>query len=166
MTVRLITDTYPDKHFEGTLTAINPDLDAGTRSVRLQATFANRNNYCGPACSRAWRCSCHPKRPCWWIPATAVLSAPYGDSVYVIEKQHRHQPCQRAWSVRQQFIRVGRAARGFPQRGDRPETWREGRRQRRVQAAQRHAGHREQRAGAQVVGETEPGQQLILLLKP
>ena len=35
------TDTYPDRRFEGTLTAINPDLDASTRSVGAPATLDN-----------------------------------------------------------------------------------------------------------------------------
>jgi membrane fusion protein, multidrug efflux system len=33
MRVRVTTDTYPGRVFEGTLTAINPDLDQSTRSV-------------------------------------------------------------------------------------------------------------------------------------
>ncbi len=41
MNVRVTTDTYPGRQFEGTLTAINPDLDQSTRSVGLQATLAN-----------------------------------------------------------------------------------------------------------------------------
>jgi membrane fusion protein (multidrug efflux system) len=44
------------------------------------------------------------------IPATSVLSAPYGDSVYVIE------PATNAAGgliVRQQFVRVGRARGDF-----------------------------------------------------
>ena len=40
MRVRVTTDTYPGREFDGTLTAINPDLDQSTRSVGLQATFA------------------------------------------------------------------------------------------------------------------------------
>jgi membrane fusion protein (multidrug efflux system) len=43
------------------------------------------------------------------IPVTAVLSAPYGDSVYVIE------PAQtgKGQTVRQQFIRVGQSRGDF-----------------------------------------------------
>ena len=42
MTVRLLTDAYPGKKFEGKLTAITPRIDEITRSVRLQATFDNK----------------------------------------------------------------------------------------------------------------------------
>src|SRR5579859_990306 len=41
MRVRLSVDAFPDRRFEGKLTTINPDLDATTRSVGLQATIDN-----------------------------------------------------------------------------------------------------------------------------
>src|SRR5215831_1390482 len=37
--VRLGIDAFPDRQFEGELTAINPDLDSATRSVGLRASF-------------------------------------------------------------------------------------------------------------------------------
>src|SRR5438874_1513193 len=43
MIVRVITDAFPGRQFEGKLTAINPDLDATTRRVGLQATFDNQD---------------------------------------------------------------------------------------------------------------------------
>ena len=45
------------------------------------------------------------------IPATAVLAAPYGDSVFVIETKKDEQTGQLTTVVRQQFIRLG-AKRG------------------------------------------------------
>ncbi len=39
--VRAISDAYPSNIFEGEIAAINPDLDAVTRSVRVRAKFAN-----------------------------------------------------------------------------------------------------------------------------
>ncbi|MCX6915163.1 MAG: efflux RND transporter periplasmic adaptor subunit [Verrucomicrobia bacterium] len=48
MSVRVTTDTYPGRVFDGTLTAINPELDQTTRSVGLQATFANADQLLRP----------------------------------------------------------------------------------------------------------------------
>ena len=82
------------------------------------------------------------------IPATAVLSAPYGDSVYVIETkpgQDGDAGAGRAPAVRPH--RPG--ARRFRERGIGPEGRRAHRQLRRVQAAQRHGRGGEQRAGAQ-----------------
>jgi membrane fusion protein (multidrug efflux system) len=43
------------------------------------------------------------------IPATSVLSAPYGDSVYVIEPKQVKDSEKPQLAVRQQFIRTGHA---------------------------------------------------------
>jgi membrane fusion protein (multidrug efflux system) len=42
------------------------------------------------------------------IPATAVLSAPFGDSVYLIEPKAATNGAASGLAVRQQFIRSGR----------------------------------------------------------
>ena len=47
------------------------------------------------------------------IPATSVLSAPYGDSVYVIESKPGKDNGKSELVVRQQFIRTGRARGDF-----------------------------------------------------
>jgi membrane fusion protein (multidrug efflux system) len=102
----LVSDAYPDQSFEGLLTAINPDLDASTRSVALQATFANPNRLLRPGMFARAQVLLPEEQEVLVIPATAILSAPYGDSVYVIEPA----PATNAaggLTVRQQFIRTG-----------------------------------------------------------
>jgi len=47
------------------------------------------------------------------IPATSVLSAPYGDSVYVIESKPGKDNGKPDLTVRQQFIRTGRTRGDF-----------------------------------------------------
>jgi membrane fusion protein (multidrug efflux system) len=41
LTVRVTTDAIPDRVFNGTLTAVDPNIDPATRNVRAQATFPN-----------------------------------------------------------------------------------------------------------------------------
>ena len=48
LAVQVTCDTYPGRKFDGMLTAINPDLDAATRSVTLRATFENTNQLLRP----------------------------------------------------------------------------------------------------------------------
>jgi membrane fusion protein (multidrug efflux system) len=104
MKVRLAIDAYPDGSFEGTLSAINPDLDQTTRSVGLRATFDNTNQLLRPGMYARVQVLLPESKDVLVIPITAVLSAPYGDSVYVIEpKTANTQELQ----VRQQFIRTG-----------------------------------------------------------
>lgn len=105
MTVRVTTDTYTNQPFEGTLTAINPDLDESTRSVRLQATLENSDQLLRPGMFARIEVVLPSQQNVLVIPATAILSAPYGDSVYVIEKA-TNGPGN---VVRQQFVRTGRA---------------------------------------------------------
>jgi len=106
LTVHVTMDAYPGKVFTGELTAINPDLDPVTRSVRVQATFANQDQLLRPGMFARMEVVFPKQQPVLAIPATAVFSAPYGDSVYVIE------PATNAAGglvVRQQFIQVGLA---------------------------------------------------------
>jgi membrane fusion protein, multidrug efflux system len=110
MAVRLTTDAYPDKVFAGRLTSLNADLDASTRSVRLQATLANPEQWLRPGMFVRIELLLDGEQPVLAIPATAVFRAPYGDSVYVIEPA-TNAPASLV--VRQQFIRTGRARGDF-----------------------------------------------------
>jgi membrane fusion protein, multidrug efflux system len=113
MRVRVTTDASPGRQFEGTLTAINPDLDAQTRSVGLQATFENTDQLLRPGMFARVEVLLPEEQPVLAIPATSVLSAPYGDSVYVIESKPGEADGKPALVVRQQFIRTGRARGDF-----------------------------------------------------
>jgi membrane fusion protein (multidrug efflux system) len=113
MRVRVTTDTYPDRQFEGTLTAINPDLDQSTRSVGLQATFANPDQLLRPGMFARVEVLLPEEQPVLVIPATSVLSAPYGDSVYVIESKPGKDNGNAHLVVRQQFIRTDHARGDF-----------------------------------------------------
>ncbi len=112
MSVRVTTDAYPGRQFEGMLTAINPDLNQQTRSVGLQATFANPEQLLRPGMFARVEVLLPEEQPVLVIPAPSVLSATYGDSVYVIEPKPGPDNGKAGLVVRQQFIRVG------PARGD------------------------------------------------
>lgn len=109
MTIRISTDAYTGKQFDGTLTAINPDLDESTRSVRLQATLDNPEQLLRPGMFARVEVALPTQENVLVIPATAILSAPYGDSVYVIEKATNGPGSV----VRQQFVRTGRSRGDF-----------------------------------------------------
>ena len=111
--VRATTDTYPDKQFTGTLTAINPDLDAMTRSIRVQATFANKEELLRPGMFTSLEIVFAEERNVLTIPSTAILSVPYGDSVYVIEPNTATNAAPGDLVVRQQFVKVGRVRGDF-----------------------------------------------------
>jgi membrane fusion protein (multidrug efflux system) len=113
MRVHVTTDAYPGRTFEGTLTAINPDLDAQTRSVGLQATFENPEQLLRPGMFARVEVLLPEEQTVLAVPATSVLSAPYGDSVYVVESKPGQDKGKPGLAVRQQFIRTGTARGDF-----------------------------------------------------
>ena len=107
--VRVTSDTYPDQSFAGAVTAINPDLDQTTRSVRLQATFENADQRLHPGMFMRVEVIFPEEQTVLAVPGTSILSAPYGDSVYVVETN----PTNATLAVRQQFVHTGRSRGDF-----------------------------------------------------
>ena len=112
MTVRVTTDAFPQQTFMGKLTAISPELDSVTRNVRLQATLANPDGRLQPGMYVEVAAVLPDAEPVLMIPATAVLYAPYGDSVFLIEEKKDEKTGAVGKALNQKFIRLG------PARGD------------------------------------------------
>lgn len=111
LSVRLTTDAYPGQEFEGTLSALNPDLNAQTRSVTVQATFENKEQLLRPGMFARAEVVLPQETQVLAIPATAILSSPYGDSVYIVKEETDTNGTYLAAS--QQFVRTGRARGDF-----------------------------------------------------
>lgn len=107
------TDAYPDRQFEGKLTALNSMIDPVTRNVTLQATLANPEQLLKPGMFAKVEVLLPQKNPTLVIPATAVSYAPFGDSVYVIENKPDPKTKKETTTVRQQFIRIGETRGDF-----------------------------------------------------
>jgi membrane fusion protein, multidrug efflux system len=107
LTVEVTTDALPGETLEGRITAINPLVDAETRQIRVQATVGNRGEKLRPGMFVNAAVGLPARQEVLAIPATAVLYAPYGDSVFIIEDVAD----KKGKVVRQQFVRLG-AKRG------------------------------------------------------
>ena len=107
LTVKLTTDAVPNREFEGTLTAVNSSIDPATRNVSLQATLDNQDNALRAGMFGRVKVLLPQKHPTLFIPATAVSYAPFGNSVFVIEKKSDDKTKQESLILRQQFIRTG-----------------------------------------------------------
>ena len=105
MVTRLQIDAYPGRAFEGTLTAINPSLDQITRSVSLRATFDNPNQALRPGMFARVEVLLPDHQDVLVVPATSVLRAPSGDSVFVVEPGGTDS--KSGLKVRQQLVRLG-----------------------------------------------------------
>ncbi len=108
LVVRVTSDTLPPGRFiEGQITAINPDVDSATRNVRVQATLANPDERLHPGMYVNLRVVLPTTEHVLIIPATSVLYAPYGDSVFVVEDPKDAGPGAAGKVVRQQVVRLG-----------------------------------------------------------
>ncbi|WP_432823907.1 efflux RND transporter periplasmic adaptor subunit [Trichloromonas sp.] len=111
MLVRLTTDALPGQELRGAITAISPEIDAATRNIRIQATVANADEQLRPGMFASVAVELPGQLQGLVIPATAVLYAPYSDSVFVVEEQADEKSGQKGLLLRQQFVRLG-AKRG------------------------------------------------------
>lgn len=107
------TDAVTEREFVGKLTAINSAVDVVTRNVPLQATLANPDHILRPGMFAKVGVILAEKNRVLVIPGTAVSYAPYGDSVFVIEKKKDEKTGKESLLIRQQFIRVGEARGDF-----------------------------------------------------
>jgi membrane fusion protein (multidrug efflux system) len=106
LAVQVTSDSYPGTNFTGELTAINPDLNAMTRSVQLRAKFENADQLLRPGMFVHVSVILPQAEAVLAVPATAVLSAPSGDSVYLIEPQVANGVTNLV--AQQKLIRTGR----------------------------------------------------------
>ena len=111
--VNMHTDAFPGRVFHGTLTAINSAVDVATRNVTLQGTFPNSDHKLRPGMFAKVDVILPRKEPVLAIPATAISYAPYGDSVFVIEKKKDEKTGKESQVIRQQFIRTGETRGDF-----------------------------------------------------
>jgi membrane fusion protein (multidrug efflux system) len=107
LVVRVTSDAVPGQVMEGRITAINPDVDSATRNVRVQATLANRDEHLHPGMFASVSVVLPSTDQVLAIPATAVLYAPYGNSVFVVEEKKDDQSGKAAPVLRQQLVRLG-----------------------------------------------------------
>jgi membrane fusion protein (multidrug efflux system) len=105
--VRITSDALPGKAMTGKITAINPQADNATRNVRVQATATNKEERLHPGMYATVAVVLPGKNQVLTIPATAVLPAPYGDSVFVVEERKDEKTGKSGLAVRQQFVRLG-----------------------------------------------------------
>jgi membrane fusion protein (multidrug efflux system) len=111
--VKLTTDALPKAVVEGTITAINPQVDSTTRNIRVQATVANTKELLRPGMFVNATVVLPEVQRVLTIPATAVLYAPYSDSVFVVEAKSDQGSETPALVLRQQFVRLGKKRGDF-----------------------------------------------------
>ena len=102
---RIHTDAFPNASWNGEITTINPEVDAQTHNVRVRATFVNDDGRLRPGMFVKVEVFSRDERTLLVIPQTAVLFAPYGDSIFVLEETQGD--AGKATIARQRFVRLG-----------------------------------------------------------
>jgi len=113
LAVKVTTDALPGREFDGKLTAINSSIDPATRNVTLQATLDNPENALRAGMFGRIKVLLPKTNPTLFVPATAVSYAPFGNSVFVIEKKKDDKTGEENLLLRQQFIRTGETRGDF-----------------------------------------------------
>jgi membrane fusion protein (multidrug efflux system) len=111
--VSVHTDVVPGREFTGKLTALNSSVDPITRNVTLQATIDNKDHALRPGMFAKIDVLLPEKQATMVVPGTAIAYAPYGDSVFVIEKKKDEKTGKETQVLRQAFVRVGEARGDF-----------------------------------------------------
>lgn len=107
LTVRVKTDALPGERLEGRITAVNPEVEAATRNIRIQATLDNPGERLRPGMFANVTVLMPELKPVIVIPETAVLYAPYSDSVFIVEEGKSDAGKKPVLTLRQQFVRLG-----------------------------------------------------------
>jgi len=106
--VRITSDGLPaGQVITGAITAVNPEVDTTSRNLRVQATVANEGHLLRPGMFVNVAVVQPQSNPVLAIPATAVLYAPYSDSVFIVEETKAGEGGPDGQVIRQQFVRLG-----------------------------------------------------------
>jgi len=105
----LRVDSFPGKTWQGAISTVNSEVDATTRNIRVRATFPNKEGVLRPGLFANVEVNASDRREVLTIPATAVVYAPYGDTVFVLDsaKDAAQDSAPAALVAQPRFVRLG-----------------------------------------------------------
>ncbi|MDP9150565.1 MAG: efflux RND transporter periplasmic adaptor subunit [Myxococcota bacterium] len=120
MPVRVTVDGADALAQDGVIAAVDPAIDSATRTIKVRATVPNAKERLRPGMFASVSVILPKRDDLVTIPATALVHAAYGDSVFVVEprKDDAGAPVtgadgQPGKLARQQFVRVGESRGDF-----------------------------------------------------
>ncbi len=100
-------DAFPGRNFRGSVTTIEPAVDKKTRNIGLQALVRNPDGLLYPGMFASALVTLAQKEEVVSLPASSINFDPFGNSVYVIERQ-KGGSGEPYLGVRQQPVKLGR----------------------------------------------------------
>lgn len=80
-------DTYPNRVFEGTISAIDRSIDLASRNIKIRATLANTDHALLPGMFVTVEIATGDRQRHIAIPQSAINYHSYGNTVYIIDRQ-------------------------------------------------------------------------------
>jgi membrane fusion protein, multidrug efflux system len=105
--VTIKVDTNPNRDFAGTITAINPKVDAATRNVQVRAPLKNTDRRLLPGMYATVNVAAGEKQRYVTLPQTAVTYNPHGETVYLVDDKGKNSQGQPQLTARQVFVSAG-----------------------------------------------------------
>ncbi len=109
--VAATVDTYPKQTFTGAIEAINSKVDNSSRNVQVRAALRNPERRLVPGMFANVRIESGEKSDTITLPLTVVTYNPFGDTVFIVEKDGVAPDGKPRQVVRQRFVKLG-ATRG------------------------------------------------------
>lgn len=113
MDVRIKSDAHPETTFPGKIAHIDLEVDPVTRNVQVQALAENADEKLRVGMFVNVELVLPEKRTVLPAPATAVLYASFGNSVFVIDEHKNEESGEKELVLRQQFVTLGLARGDF-----------------------------------------------------
>jgi membrane fusion protein (multidrug efflux system) len=100
-----------DSVINGTVAAIEPEINAATRTGTIRATVTDKPGALAPGMFVTAKVTLPQKRRVVLVPTPAVIHAAYGNSVFIVEEPKPGEPPIQ--TARQQFVRTGETRGDF-----------------------------------------------------
>lgn len=98
-----------DASINGEITAIGAEINTSTRNAIVQSYLNNEKNLLIPGMAVETKVTLSDPQEILAVPATAVIYAPFGDTVFIIEPGEQ----EGTYKARQQFVRLGKSRGDF-----------------------------------------------------
>jgi membrane fusion protein (multidrug efflux system) len=100
-------DTYANQTFSGSIEAINSKVDAGSRNVQVRASLHNPERRLVPGMFADVRVQFGETSALITLPQTVVTYNPFGDTLFVVEKNGVDEKGNPRLTVQQRFVKLG-----------------------------------------------------------
>jgi len=113
MSLRVTSDATPDDVFSGKISAVALEVDPVTRNLQVRALVDNPDEKLRIGMFVNVELILPQSRQVLAVPATAVLYATFGNSVFVIDEKQDEESGKTQTVLRQQFVILGQARGDF-----------------------------------------------------